>query len=113
MEKYQKRAMEMGVSATTNATNTTSNTTTNSTASMPKAVFFMTNALNNSIVALPVGANGTLGAGSLTSTGGAGGAEVDPKTGLPTIPDALASQGAVRVAGNVSHLISLYVFGMR
>ena len=113
MEKYQKRAMAMGVSAAANATNMTSNTTANSTALMPKAVFFMTNVANNSIVALPVGANGTLGAGSLTPTGGAGGAEVDPLTGLPTIPDALASQGAVRVAGNVTHLVSLYVFGIR
>ena len=66
-----------------------------------KALYFITNDAVNSIVALPIGKNGTLSDGSLTETGGAGSNEVDA-AGKPLAPDALSSQGAVRVAGNVS-----------
>jgi hypothetical protein len=65
-----------------------------------KAVYFMTNAANNSIVALKVAADGTLSDGSITATGGAGMNGVD-STGAPAAPDALFSQGAVKVAGSV------------
>ena len=65
-----------------------------------KAVYFMTNAKPNQIVALPIGQDGTLSQGTLTPTGGDGSTEVDAKTGAPTVPDALASQGAVRVVGH-------------
>jgi hypothetical protein len=51
-------------------------------------------------MALKVAADGTLSDGSLTSTGGAGGNGVNAK-GAPNDPDALFSQGAITVAGNV------------
>ncbi|MCJ1355656.1 MAG: hypothetical protein MMC33_005648 [Icmadophila ericetorum] len=64
-----------------------------------KAIYFMTNARPNQIVALPINNDGTLSEGTLTPTGGDGSVEVDATTGKPTVPDALASQGAVRVVG--------------
>jgi hypothetical protein len=67
-----------------------------------KAVYFMTNLASNSIAALPVADDGSVSAGTMTSTGAAGGNLVDPKKGTPNGPDALASQGSVQVAGNVS-----------
>ena len=66
-----------------------------------KAAYFLTNQAQNSVVALHIAADGTLTDGSITATGGNGGAEVNPATGAPTLPDGLASQGAIRVAGNV------------
>lgn len=71
---------------------------------VPKAVYFITNEVNNGVVALPVAKDGTLSTGSITATGGAGGTQVNAKTGEPTVPDALSSQGSVRVAGNVRQL---------
>ncbi|MCJ1237611.1 hypothetical protein MMC14_005598 [Varicellaria rhodocarpa] len=75
-----------------NGTNTTTSART------PKALYFITNDANNSVVAIPISKNGTLSDGSLTATGGAGSNEVDA-TGKPLAPDALSSQGSVRVAG--------------
>lgn len=66
-----------------------------------KAVYFMTNEAQNSIVALPVQKNGTLSEGTITATGGKGLQEVSAKTGQPNAPDGLSSQGSVRVAGDV------------
>ena len=66
-----------------------------------KALYFITNDANNSVVAIPINKNGTLSDGSFTATGGAGSNEVDA-TGKPLAPDALSSQGSVRVAGKVS-----------
>ncbi|KIM96417.1 hypothetical protein OIDMADRAFT_44585 [Oidiodendron maius Zn] len=63
-----------------------------------KAIYFMTNAANNSIVALKVAADGTLSDGSITATGGAGMNGIEK--GAPAAPDALFSQGAVKVAGS-------------
>ena len=74
---------------------------TTASANTAKALYFITNDANNSIVAIPIGANGTLSDGTLTPTGGAGGNEVNA-AGAALAPDALSSQGAVRVAGNVS-----------
>lgn len=65
-----------------------------------KAIYFITNAANNSIVALKVAADGTLSDGSITATGGAGMQGI--VDGAPAAPDSLFSQGAVKVAGNVS-----------
>jgi hypothetical protein len=65
-----------------------------------KAIYFMTNAANNSIVALKVAADGTLSDGSITATGGAGMSGLD-SSGAPAAPDSLFSQGSVKVAGNV------------
>jgi hypothetical protein len=76
-----------------------------------KAVYFMTNTANNSIVALKVAADGTLSDGSITATGGEGMNGVD-STGAPAAPDALFSQGAVKVAGSVRvALINVKVHG--
>ena len=66
-----------------------------------KAVYFMTNLASNSIVALPVAEDGSVSAGTRTSTGAAGGNLVDAKKGTPNGPDALGSQGSVQVAGDV------------
>jgi hypothetical protein len=78
------------------ASNSTSTASTNA-----KAIYFITNAANNSIVALKVASDGTLSDGSITPTGGAGLSGVD-STGAPAAPDSLFSQGAVKVAGNVT-----------
>jgi hypothetical protein len=77
------------------AANSTAAETTNA-----KAIYFMTNAANNSIVALNVAADGTLSDGSITATGGAGMNGIE--NGAPAAPDALFSQGAVKVAGSVT-----------
>lgn len=51
-------------------------------------------------MALKVAADGTLSDGSITATGGAGLSGIE--NGGPAAPDSLFSQGAVKVAGNVS-----------
>lgn len=84
-----------GAGAGSAAANSTAAASTNA-----KAIYFMTNAANNSIVALKVAADGTLSDGSITATGGAGMSGLD-STGAPAAPDSLFSQGAVKVAGNV------------
>ena len=66
-----------------------------------KAIYFMTNTANNSIIALKVATDGTVSGGSVTATGGAGMSGVDT-SGAPAAPDALFSQGSVKVAGDVS-----------
>lgn len=69
-------------------------------ATTAKVVYFISNAANNSIVAMKVGANGTLADGSVTPTGGAGMSGVNA-TGGAAAPDSLFSQGAVKISGNV------------
>jgi hypothetical protein len=66
----------------------------------PKAIYFISNAANNSVVALKVAADGTLSDGSITPTGGMGMSGVDA-TGAPANIDGLFSQGSVKIAGNV------------
>ena len=69
----------------------------------PQAIYFISNNDGaNSVAALPVTKNGSISTGTMTPTGGAGASMVDPTTRLPESPDALSSQGAVRVVGNVS-----------
>lgn len=70
-------------------------------AKVGKAVYFITNDKENAVVALPIAADGTLSAGTVTKTGGAGSIAVDAATGEPATPDALISQSALTVAGNV------------
>ena len=73
-----------------------------------QAVYFLTNDQCNSVVALKVNNDGTLSDGSITSTGGAGGNGFDAAKNQSSAPDALFSQGALKVAGNVSILISFH-----
>jgi hypothetical protein len=66
-----------------------------------KAVYFITNDQKNAVGALPIGADGMLSNGTLTSTGGAGSNAVDGSNNQPAVPDALVSQSALTIAGNV------------
>ena len=68
----------------------------------PKAVYFMTNAADNAVVALPVKPNGQLADGSITPTGGKGLNTVNAMTGQPNLIDGTNSQGSVRVTGQVA-----------
>lgn len=70
----------------------------------PRAIFFLSNAANNSVIALKVAADGTLSDGTITPTGGAGMSGVDA-TGAPAGADGLFSQGSVKIAGNVGLLL--------
>lgn len=69
-------------------------------ATTAKVVYFISNAANNSIVAMKVGANGSLSDGSVTPTGGAGMSGVNA-TGGAAAPDSLFSQGSIKISGNV------------
>lgn len=70
----------------------------------PKAVYFLSNSKENSVISLAVASDGTLSEGSTTPTGGKGGNGIDGMTNEPSGPDALFSQGAVSVAGNVCRI---------
>ena len=74
-----------------------------------KAVYILTNTAENAVVALPIGADGKLSAGKMAKTGGAGSAAVNAE-GKPEGPDALASQSALTVVGNVSVLRFFYPY---
>ncbi|KAH7070058.1 hypothetical protein FB567DRAFT_539749 [Paraphoma chrysanthemicola] len=65
-----------------------------------KAVYFLTNDKENAVVALPIGADGTLSNGTVTNTGGAGSIAIDGATMQPGVPDALVGQSSLTVAGN-------------
>ena len=83
--------------SSTGAANTTAAGTADA-----KAIYFMTNQATNSIVAIPVGSDGILSGGTSIGTGGAGSNLIDTMTNGPAAPDALASQGSVKVSGNAS-----------
>lgn len=72
-----------------------------STAKGAKAVYFITNDAQNAVVALNVNADGTLSDGSTTMTGGQGASGIDGETKSAAGPDALFSQSALKVDGNV------------
>lgn len=63
-----------------------------------QAIYFMTNDAENSVVAIPIGSDGTLSGGVLTSTGGAGSNAVNADN-KPAVPDALVSQSALTLVG--------------
>lgn len=67
-----------------------------------KALYLQTNEKCNNIVSIPIGLDGTLWGGSVISTGGSGGDQINAMTGMGDAPDALASQGAVYQVGDVS-----------
>ncbi|KAK4157560.1 hypothetical protein C8A00DRAFT_29563 [Chaetomidium leptoderma] len=64
-----------------------------------KAVYFITNDKANAVVALPIGADGKLSRGTVTSTGGAGSIALNSDN-QPATPDALVSQSALTIAGD-------------
>ncbi len=66
-----------------------------------RALYFITNDDANAVVALPIGADGRLSPGSVTPTGGAGSVALNSDN-KPATPDALVSQSALTIAGNVS-----------
>lgn len=68
---------------------------------MGKAIYVLTNEGTNGVLAIPIGKDGTLSKGKVTMTGGAGSVAVDAD-GKPATPDALISQSALTIAGNVS-----------
>jgi hypothetical protein len=67
----------------------------------PKAIYFLTNNEQNAVVALPVGCDGTLSHGSVTLTGGKGSNTINMDTKMPASPDALSSQSALTISGQV------------
>ncbi|KAI9806978.1 MAG: hypothetical protein M1833_002636 [Piccolia ochrophora] len=72
-----------------------------------KAVYYITNsAQGNAVVALKINYDGTLSDGSTTMTGGNGAQIIDGKTGQPAATDALASQGALAVAGQMMVVVN-------
>ena len=84
----------------------------NSSSATPKAIYFISNTADNSIIALKVAQNGILSDGSITATGGAGLSGISAADGKAAAPDSLFSQGVVKIAGNVSlplHLLQRQV----
>lgn len=73
----------------------------NTSARAGRAAYFITNDETNAVVALPIGADGRLSAGTVTQTGGAGSVALNSDN-QPATPDALVSQSALTIAGNVS-----------
>jgi hypothetical protein len=67
-----------------------------------KAVYFITNGVENAVVALPIGKDGMLSKGTTTKTGGAGSIAINGATNEPGVPDALVGQSSLTVVGNVS-----------
>src|SRR4051812_26820328 len=74
--------------------------TPNATITNGKAIYFITNDEVNSVVALPIGPDGTLSPGTVTRTDGAGSVALNSANQRAT-PDALVSQGALTIAGQV------------
>ncbi|EHK48946.1 hypothetical protein TRIATDRAFT_280963 [Trichoderma atroviride IMI 206040] len=67
-----------------------------------RAIYITSNQQQNSIIALPIGSNGQLSAGTLTATGGSGSSILNQNGNVqtPATADVLSSQSAVTVAGN-------------
>ncbi|GJN78616.1 hypothetical protein PLIIFM63780_002125 [Purpureocillium lilacinum] len=66
-----------------------------------KAIYMITNDEANGVVALPVGSDGKLSKGTVTSTQGNGSVALH-SDGKPATPDALVSQSALTIAGKLS-----------
>lgn len=69
-----------------------------------RAIYTLSNEEHNSVIALSIGGNGLLSKATTTPTGGSGSniITVNGNTKTPGGPDALASQSALTIAGNVS-----------
>lgn len=66
-----------------------------------KAIYLLTNDQANGVVAMPIGANGTLSQGTVAGTGGRGSVALNSDN-QPATPDALVSQSALTLVGDVS-----------
>ncbi|EAQ89269.1 hypothetical protein CHGG_05888 [Chaetomium globosum CBS 148.51] len=66
-----------------------------------KAIYILTNDESNAVVALPIGPDGKLSAGTVTATDGAGSIALNADN-QPATPDALVGQSSLTIAGNVS-----------
>lgn len=66
-----------------------------------KAIYFLSNEIENSVVALKVNRDGTLSPGSVHLTGGKGAAGIDDATNATATRDVLFSQSALKADGNV------------
>ncbi|KAK3298935.1 uncharacterized protein B0H64DRAFT_386669 [Chaetomium fimeti] len=64
-----------------------------------QAIYILTNDESNSVVALPIGPDGKLSAGTITATDGAGSIALNAEN-QPATPDALVSQSALTMVGN-------------
>jgi hypothetical protein len=73
-----------------------------------KGIYFLTNDAQNAVVALPIAADGSVSKGTITATGGAGSNAIDGSTKLAAAPDALLSQSALTIAGQVSQTSDAY-----
>jgi hypothetical protein len=74
-----------------------------------RALYFINNEAQNAVIAVKVNPDGTLSDGSVTLTGGAGGAGVNAQ-GEPAGPDPLFSQGALALSNGVSTREYLFLF---
>jgi hypothetical protein len=90
------------LSALTEAVPVTKGKRLNCNAGNGKAIYFLTNNQQNAVVALPIGADGTLSNGTVTGTNGAGSNSIDGATNSSAGPDALVGQAALTVTGQVS-----------
>lgn len=66
-----------------------------------KAVYLLSNEVQNSVVALKVNPDGTLSPGSVHFTGGKGAAAIDDATNATAGRDVLYSQSSLKADGNV------------
>lgn len=68
-------------------------------------VYLISNDAPNTVVALPIGEDGTLSAGTITPTGGNGSVSFSHTLGVPAKPDGLVSQSSLTIAGQVSYAV--------
>jgi hypothetical protein len=68
--------------------------------SQGKAIYLISNDQANTVIAVKITTDGLLAGGTSTATGGAGSNSVDGMN-MPASPDALVSQSALTVAGDV------------
>lgn len=75
-----------------------------------KAVYLLSNEVENSVVALKVNRDGTLSPGTVHLTGGKGAAGIDDAKNATADRDVLFSQSSLRADGNVCFSILFFFF---
>src|SRR4051812_34912480 len=68
-----------------------------------RAIYVLTNTVDNSVSAVRIGKDGMLSGGARTLTGGVGANGLTGPQKVPAQPDSLFTQGALTIAHNVSH----------